>query len=516
MRIGWVTSNPTFGGPIMQELDRRGHDVIVYRHTESVEHNAFQLGQMLPQCERVFVDWAQPPLEAILQNFDTDNVPVFVRAHRIEMYADEYIKQVPWEKVACLFFVGQHVEDRFGKKWQAPPQRVVNLGHVGIDAKQWTIDAAARKFEPPYKIVLAGNIVPKKRVYTAVQLVADLGEDFHLAIYGNGGQAGYGNHEYHINVQDLIEGLGIERRVECGGSLPQDQLRDVFQRSHFVLSASNEEGCHTSIAEGMACGCVPLVNCWRGAADVYPAEWVWQTPKGFYALIDKWLAEPDKGALAETMRAAVLPRYDAQLLAEKACDIITGPLTAQTVGEWYSTGDQLRHMIDQDGNGRQVDALNAVRGWLPEGGSIMELGCGTGYISRTLAQEGHRAVGIDVAGGLLEFAAANNPGGAEFHQADVTRTIGQGPFDVITLIDCLEHIRAPHHEDLILRAASQLAEGGYLVIRFPWQERDRQIIEERVFPKIVRRYCANALLNVVQYTPLGREYFEIVARKGVA
>jgi len=86
---------------------------------------------------------------------------------------------------------------------------------------------------------------------------------------------------------------------------------------------------------------------------------------------------------------------------------------------------------------------------------------------------------------------------------------------VITLIDCLEHIRAPHH-DLILRAASQLAEGGYLVIRFPWQERDRQIIEERVFPKIVRRYCANALLDVVQYTPLCREYFEIVARKGVA
>ena len=68
-------------------------------------------------------------------------------------------------------------------------------------------------WEPPWRVIVAGNIVPKKRVYTAVQLAHDVGQDFHLELYGSGGQPGYGNPEYPANVSDLIEELGMAARM---------------------------------------------------------------------------------------------------------------------------------------------------------------------------------------------------------------------------------------------------------------------------------------------------------------
>lgn len=519
MTIGFLTSNPTFSAPLIAELDRRGH-VIVYTHSQSAEENAFQIGQLHERCDRFFVDWAQPPLEQVLATCSPLERPTFCRAHRIEMYCDQYIQQVPWNHLEGLFFVGQHVQDRFLSKVGNPPKRIINLGHVGIDAEQWSIDADARKWEPPYRIVLAGNIVPKKRVYTAVQLLADLPEQFSLSIHGNGGRDGYGNPEYHINVQDLIEELGIGHRIECSGSLPQDDLREVFQRSHFVLSASNEEGCHTSVAEGMACGCVPLCNAWRGVREVYPPEWVWQTPKQLYALLKTWDAMPldEKTALPDAMRAAVLPKYDARLLAAKVCDVVTGPLTAATVGEYYST-TMLDQMTSQDGNARQANAAARALELLQNGGRCLEIGCGTGYLSRTLqAEAGIHCVGQDLARGLLEFAMEHNEHGAEFVRADATQHLVNGPHDLITLVDVLEHIPAHKHEGLFARCRHHLADGGAILLRFPWQVQDKQIIEEKCHPKLVRRMLRARGFEIESYQPvdIANEYFEIVARKGAA
>lgn len=521
MRIGFVTSNANFSQPLIEELSRRNHDVQVYRHTASAEENMYQLGMLRATAERVFVDWVQSPLEVVLGNF---TCPVFVRAHRLEMYNDAYIQSLPWDKVHTLFFIAHHVADRFLSKCPTKPQRAEVLPHVGIDGGFWRIGVDTRQWQPPYYILLAGNLVPKKRVYTAIELVKDLPEEFHLDLIGNGGMPGYGNEEYHHNLLDHLEGLEMMDRFRSSGNLPQPDLRTRMQQATFVMSASNEEGCHTTVAEGMACGCVPLVHGWRGADKVYPAEWVWPTPKAFYSLVERWqaLSEDERHALPEQMYRWVLPKYDSRAIAEYIADVVTGPADAETVGAWYSTGAQLQHMTEQDGNPRQQDALEAVKALIAAEGegqhdrqfSVLEIGCGTGYISRELAQYDNVAViGQDIAEGLLQFAADHNPHGAKFLRADATQAMATGPHDIVTAIDVLEHIPSKHHETVLVRICDQLKPGGLLLLRFPHVRTDHQIVEEQIYPKVLRRQCLKHGLRVERFQPLG-EYFEVLVRKG--
>jgi glycosyltransferase involved in cell wall biosynthesis/SAM-dependent methyltransferase len=517
MVIGFVTSNPSFSQPLVDEFNRRGHETACYQPTSSDASNWYQLGQLHARADRIFVDWAQPPLLEVLQHFEPDRRPVFCRAHRIEMYADEYIQKVPWSKLEALFFIAPHVRDRMMEKIDNPPKRVACLPHVGINTDQWWIDAAARSWEPPFRVIMAGNLVPKKRVYTACQLVHDLGPDWQFWYYGSGGTlGGYGNDEYHVNVSDLIDRLDMGERFYGSGHIPQAELREQYQAAHFVLSASNEEGCHTSIAEGMACGCVPLVNCWRGAESIYPAEWVWESPKALYRLVEQWQAMPveERIALAQSMRERVVPAYDERVIAGQVADIVCGPLDAASVGEWYST-EMFEHMVEQDGNERQREALAAVQRLLPDDrpARLLEVACGTGYIAREAAAAGNvTAFAQDVARKLIEWANDHNPHGATIVYGDATEGVVRGPHDVVTLIDCLEHIPAQHHKDLLTRVAGELAPGGYVICRFPWMEQDRQIIEEPVFPKVVRRMLTDLGLKITQYRPV-EPYFEVVAQR---
>jgi SAM-dependent methyltransferase len=57
-------------------------------------------------------------------------------------------------------------------------------------------------------------------------------------------------------------------------------------------------------------------------------------------------------------------------------------------------------------------------GW-PQGMSILELGCGEGYVARRLAQQGHDVTGLDLSFPLLRAAAAAEQHGSDFVHGDV-------------------------------------------------------------------------------------------------
>jgi hypothetical protein len=42
----------------------------------------------------------------------------------------------------------------------------------------------------------------------------------------------------------------------------------------YVLSTSDFESFHFTVADGAAAGCVPVVLPWEGANEIYPGEWV--------------------------------------------------------------------------------------------------------------------------------------------------------------------------------------------------------------------------------------------------
>ena len=164
--------------------------------------------------------------------------------------------------------------------------------------------------EPPYRICLVGNFVPKKRQYTTIQMfydvVQEFGDEFKLDIVGARGMwTGYGNPEYFINCQDLIEDLGLKDKVSIFDKIAFQEMPDLYKREHIILSTSNEEGTHVSVAEAVASGCFAFVGNWRGSSDVYPEPetcWHFKSPGELMGLFRRFKECVSSGEAAERSR----------------------------------------------------------------------------------------------------------------------------------------------------------------------------------------------------------------------
>jgi len=100
---------------------------------------------------------------------------------------------------------------------------------------------------------------------------------------------------------------------------------------------------------------------------------------------------------------------------------------------------------------------------------VLDVGCGTGFLLERLAQRGFAGVGVDLSPESVAIARRRL---AEIGADDrLTATVGsayeppEGPFELITLTDVLEHLEDPRACLRALRA--QLAPGGLLVVSTP-------------------------------------------------
>jgi methionine biosynthesis protein MetW len=124
----------------------------------------------------------------------------------------------------------------------------------------------------------------------------------------------------------------------------------------------------------------------------------------------------------------------------------------------------------QFGNGALAALAQSV---LPEGGSVLDVGCASGGLLALLAPRAGRTAGIELSQTAARAASAVAD---EVHHggiADRDLPFAPGSFDVVVLADVLEHL--PDPEAGLRRAVDLARPGGALVISVPniahWQAR---------------------------------------------
>jgi len=333
-KMALISTNTNFFGNLEKAFLNAGCEIQKYNHTTDVKFNYLQIGRLTNWCDFVFVDFAQDPLSDLLKYCDK---PIVVRLHRIEVYNSQ-ISSWDWSKVNLLIFIADHVKQRFEEQTKYSlkysPQKMVVLPE-GVDISKFVMPETPRTYKLPLKIGMTGRIVPKKRFYTAIQLLGDivyaqrekmtsyyqepeLQYELHIAGSYANPFSGYGNVEYYQNCLDLITALNLQDRVNFLGHI-QDMSK-FYQNVDFFLSLSNEEGYHASVMEAMACGCIPMVHCWKGAEDIY-SEFIF---KGFEELIGnfrsvvKEMRIKDMTFLSSKCREMVCQSRDAEKLSQDA------------------------------------------------------------------------------------------------------------------------------------------------------------------------------------------------------
>jgi 2-polyprenyl-6-hydroxyphenyl methylase/3-demethylubiquinone-9 3-methyltransferase len=125
---------------------------------------------------------------------------------------------------------------------------------------------------------------------------------------------------------------------------------------------------------------------------------------------------------------------------------------AAEVGKFHA----LSHKFwDPQGEFRPLHILNPVRARFVEeraklrGARVLDVGCGGGLLCEALLHAGAEVTGIDLAEGMIEVAklhAAEQSLNLDYRLADAESLVATnaGTFDVVTCMEMLEHVPAPH------------------------------------------------------------------------
>jgi len=105
--------------------------------------------------------------------------------------------------------------------------------------------------------------------------------------------------------------------------------------------------------------------------------------------------------------------------------------------------------------------LGELRERIPAGGTVLDLGCGSGIpVSRDLSEAGYRVTGIDISEVQIRRARELAPG-AEFVRGDVTSVeFGPDSFDAVVSFFALIHLPLEDQPSLLKRIATWLRPGG--------------------------------------------------------
>ena len=100
-------------------------------------------------------------------------------------------------------------------------------------------------------------------------------------------------------------------------------------------------------------------------------------------------------------------------------------------------------------------------------GSALDVGCATGMLTAFLKEQGFdQVVGVDLNPELIEQAQHNVE--AEFHVADAGEFLKGGrQFDVIFLLNIVEHIERDQLIDFMTSVYQSLKTGGFAIVRTP-------------------------------------------------
>ena len=98
---------------------------------------------------------------------------------------------------------------------------------------------------------------------------------------------------------------------------------------------------------------------------------------------------------------------------------------------------------------------------------VLDLGCGSGLpATRTIAAEGHAAIGVDVSLEQLGRARRNVPEGEFSHASALDLDLPSDSFDAVVSLYVIDHLPRELHKDLLASIYRWLRPGGWLLLTF--------------------------------------------------
>ncbi|MBT8491818.1 MAG: glycosyltransferase, partial [Deltaproteobacteria bacterium] len=279
-RIVVAGTDRKFVGELESHLKALGHQVKRDFWEWGEPGDQRRTRQMAEWADAVFCEWGLANAVWYSQNLDPAKRLV-VRIHQQEVIkrAKRFPPQFEMDNIDTIAVVADHIRDQAIEMyaWQGWEDRIVTVPNF----LNTEIFDRPKHPEAAYRIGLIG-IVPAmhKRLDRALDLIGELRKRdprFKLVIKGRLPQdmpwimARQDEKEFYEQQFARLEG-DLAGSVEISPFDPR--LAAWYQHIGCVISPSNFESFHYSVAEGAASGALPVVWPWEGAKRIYPENWL--------------------------------------------------------------------------------------------------------------------------------------------------------------------------------------------------------------------------------------------------
>ena len=140
------------------------------------------------------------------------------------------------------------------------------------------------------------------------------------------------------------------------------------------------------------------------------------------------------------------------------------------------------------GNRRLDLAARRAAALIRDGDVVADFGCGIGVVAEEMSRagDGVQVVAVDVSGANIDYAKRTvKRRNVRFQKVGVTdgcdalKELRSNGYNLITLIDVIEHIEAGERPGLLAQLADISADNAYLLLTYPSPEYQRYLAEHR-------------------------------------
>ncbi len=156
---------------------------------------------------------------------------------------------------------------------------------------------------------------------------------------------------------------------------------------------------------------------------------------------------------------------------------------------WAEFNAQNEHCNGLDAHLERFMADALLQPWAPSNGKAIEIGCGTGPVTRWLAKRGFKSLGIDISKTAIAMAKEQSKGlEIRFKQADICTDLPSKPgvFDLVVDGHCLHCITQPKDRKAFLNNAYRILKpGGLFLVSTMARPIDRQTFAKKYQEKLI-------------------------------
>jgi Tfp pilus assembly protein PilF len=288
LKIAFFSSQDSFADAILKHLSTNNQIMRFKGNSTS------QIAELMQWADIAWFEWCDQLLIEATKLRKT--CKIICRLHSYEAFTN-MPAHVVWSKVDKLILVNQNVAQVLDQLHNIHVD--IEIINNGVDLEKFTVPESKAYGK---KICSLGYINYKKNpglLLYCFKAIHNWDSEFEFYIAGQ-----HQDPRIKIYMDHMLKRLNIPIHLDSW----VDDVPAYLKDKDFVISTSLFESFHYSIAEGMASGVLPLVHAWPGSENIYPPEYLFDTPEDCVKLLMR-LMESDRGYLAGENRDYIESNY---------------------------------------------------------------------------------------------------------------------------------------------------------------------------------------------------------------